>query len=237
MDTVDNFEDTKRILLFRSIYVLVSPIFIVFAILACAGTVLTDVPVYTCPTAAPLPTATILAGTAVPTMEPSATPYIIVPPADFHIGDAIYIGTSESVNGVRLRLQSVSTHPAVSVEGGEGRNVYHWQLEVLNIGTAAYEIFPSAQMVLSSVTTIEGEQNGTWYASREAGEEIGVSVDNNSYVLDAGETRLFNLATLAPVGQATRFTFYLDPTQAEGGREITWINQPNPYCVGDIADL
>lgn len=237
MDTIDNFEETKRILLLRSIYVLVSPVFILLAVLACAGTVLTDVPVYTCSTAVPVATSTTLAGTAVPTMQPSATPYIIVPPADFYLGDAVYVGTSQDVNGVRFRLLSVNTYPVSLDEDGEARNAYHWQLEVGNIGSGAYEVFPSAQMVLSSVTTVEGEQNGIWYSSREAGEEIGVMVDHNSYVLESGETRLFNLVTLAPVGQATRLTFYLDPTQTQGNSTITWLNQSNPYCGNEITGL
>ena len=231
MDTVESFEKTKRRMLLRSIYVLVAPVFMLMAVIACAGTILTDVPIFTCPMALHVATATTLAGTAVPTMQPSATPYIIVPPADFYLGDAVYVGRSQDLNAVRFRLLRVTSYPATADEDGEARNVYHWQLEVSNIGRAEYEIFPSAQMVLSRITRANGEQEGRWYAEREAGEVIGVTVDTNTYMLASNETRVFNLVAFAPVGQATRLIFYLDPTQTDGSATITWRNQSNPYCA------
>jgi hypothetical protein len=35
---------------------------------------------------------------------------------------------------------------------------------------------------------------------------------------------------------AYRFTFVMDPNVADGSPTFTWINQTNPYCVGDVSD-
>ena len=108
-------------MLLRSIYVLAAPVFMVFAALACAGTPqhLAGAPAYTCPTPVPLPTSTVLAGTPQPTPRPQPTPYVILPPADFFVGDAVFIGTSADENGVRFRLQGVGAQPASPDASGE----------------------------------------------------------------------------------------------------------------------
>lgn len=208
----------------------------VLAVLACAGTPLIGTPVYTCPTPIPQPTATVLAGTPLPTPRPLPTPYFILAPADFFIGDAVFIGFSASENGVRFRLQNVAAQPVSPDEDGEPRSVYTWQLEVKNIGRADYEVFPSAQMFLSEIRTAYGNQTGVWPATQEAADEVGVGFDDDAYRLDTGETRIFRFAAFAPAGQAVRFTFQLDPTVSEGSGIVTWVNQHNPYCAGDIAD-
>ncbi|GAB4549639.1 MAG: hypothetical protein OHK0023_14510 [Anaerolineae bacterium] len=69
----------QRSMLLRSIYLLVTPIMLVFAAIAC-GTLVTDTASYTCPTAVPQATATTLAGTPQPTLLPLPTPYRITPP-------------------------------------------------------------------------------------------------------------------------------------------------------------
>lgn len=236
MEETQRFQDTRRIMFQRSVYVLLSPIFMVFAVIACAGTALVGTPSFTCPTPIPLPTATTLAGTAQPSPMPQPTAYVILPPADFYVGDAVYVGTSQSEQGVRFRLLNVTAHPASPDRDGIPRQVYSWQLEVGNIGTEVYEVFPGAQLYLSTITTSEGELTGRWYPTREAGETINQELDTDVYRLDSGETRVFNLMAFAPLGQATRFTFQLDPTSDEGSGTITWLNQPNPYCTGDVTD-
>ena len=218
-------------------YVLLAPIMILVAIIACAGTPLAGSPIYTCPTAIPQPTSTVLAGTPMPTPLPQPTPYVILPPADFFLGDAVFVGTSNSENGVRFRLQTVSSYPASPDPDGTARRIYTWQLEVKNIGTADYEIFPSAQMFLSEVSTTSGNLSGTWFATREAAEEVNVLFDADVYTLNSGQTRSFRFAAYAPAGQAKRFTLQLDPTVTSGSGTINWANQSNPYCSGDISDL
>jgi hypothetical protein len=236
MNEPQSLQEVQRTMLLRSIYVLVAPVFMLFAILACAGTPLGGAPAYICPTPVPLPTATVLAGTPQPTPRPQPTPYVILPPADFFVGDAVFIGTSASENGVRFRLQGVGSQPASPDTDGNARNVYTWQLEVKNIGTADYEVFPSAQMFLNEISTAYGDQTGAWPATREAADEAGVPFDDDAYRLDAGETRVFRFAAYGPAGQASRFTFQLDPTVSDGSGVVTWTNQSNPYCSSDITD-
>ncbi|RMG74253.1 MAG: hypothetical protein D6711_09235 [Chloroflexi bacterium] len=236
MNNPQALQEVQRTMLLHLIDVLVAPVFMFFAVLACTGTPLTDTPVYICPTPVPLPTSTVLAGTPQPTPRPQPTPYVILPPTDFFVGDAVFIGTSVSENGVRFRLQSVGSQPASPDGNGEPRNVYTWQLEVKNIGTADYEVFPSAQMFLNEISTAYGDQTGVWSATREAADEAGVPFDDDAYRLDSGETRVFRFAAYGPVGQASRFAFQLDPTVSDGSEIVTWTNQNNPHCAGDIRD-
>ncbi|MCI0750115.1 MAG: hypothetical protein L0Y32_06195, partial [Nevskiales bacterium] len=229
------FEQVRRTMLLRSIYVLVAPIFMVFAALACAGTPLADAPVYTCPTAVPQPTATTLAGTPSPTLPPPPTPYVITPPQPFYVGDAVFVGGATSPVRVRFRLQNVQSYAAPPGSDGAPRRVYAWQLEVRNAGTGDYQVFPAVQMVLSEVTTASGNIVGTWGSSQAAADAAALTIDNNVYTLARGQTRTFRFAAFAPAGTARRFTFTLDPTVTEGSSVITWTNQTNPYCSGDVA--
>jgi hypothetical protein len=160
-----------------------------------------------------------------------------LPPADFFLGDAVFIGTSSSENGVRFRLQSVGSYPASPDLDGTARRIYTWQLEVKNIGTADYEIFPGIQMFLSEISTASENLSGTWFATREAAEEANVPFNADIYALNSGQTRSFRFAAYAPAGQAKRFTLQLDPTVTSGSGMINWANQSNPYCSGDISDL
>ena len=46
-------------------------------------------------------------------------------------------------------------------------------------------------------------------------------------------TRVYRLAAYIPAGNASQFAYLLD---GDGGNRITWANQSNPYCSGDVAD-
>ena len=72
---------------------------------------------------------------------------------------------------------------------------------------------------------------------REAADEANVPFDVDIYTLNSGQTRTFRFAAYAPTGQASRFTFQMDPTVTNGSGTINWTNQSNPYCSGDISDL
>lgn len=218
----------------RSIYVLVSPIFMIFAILACAGTPLLDIPTFTCPTvvpAAPLPT--VLPGTAtpipVPTQIPS-TPYIITAPQDFYVDDAVFVGNATSPLRVRFRLQNIQTYPATPAIDGTPRQIVSWQLHVKNVGTQDYEIFPALQMLVSEIETAYGTVTGTWGSTQAAGDDIGLTVDNDIYTLTPNQTRTFRFGAFAPAGTVSRFGFSLDPTTTDNQSVISWSNQSNPYC-------
>jgi hypothetical protein len=158
-----------------------------------------------------------------------------MPPQDFYIGDAVVVGSVGSPTRVRFRLLNIQTFPAPQKDGLP-RNIYAWQLEVKNVGTADYNIFPAYRMYLSRVTTATGEIGGVWGSSQTAANEVGLTIDNGIYVLAPQEIRTFHFAAYAPAGSAHRFTFTLDPTVTEGSSTITWTNQSNPFCAGDVAD-
>ena len=225
MTTELSLAQVQRSMLLRSIYLLVAPVMLLFAVLAC-GTLVTDLASYTCPTSVPQATATTLAGTPMPTLPPPPTPYTITPPQDFYLGDAVFVGQSGAPLRLRFRLQNVQSQPAGS------RNLVTWRLEIRNLGSATYETIPVALMVITRITTASGEQTGTWRTSEAAMEVAGFTSENYD-PLTPGSTRVYRLAAYIPVGSVNQFAYLLD---GDGGNRITWVNATNPYCSGDVAD-
>ena len=78
MNNEMSLAQVQRSMLLRSIYLLVAPVMLLLAALAC-GTLVTDTASYTCPTAVPQATATTLAGTPMPTLVPPPTPQPLSP--------------------------------------------------------------------------------------------------------------------------------------------------------------
>lgn len=215
----------QRSMLLRSIYLLVAPVMLLFAALAC-GTLVTDTASYTCPTAVPQATATTLAGTPMPTLPPPPTPYTITPPQDFYVGDAVLVGQSGAPLRLRFRLQNVQSQPAGT------RNLVTWRLEIRNLGSATYETIPVALMVITRINTVNGEQTGTWRTSEASMNAAGFTNENYD-ALSPGATRIYRLAAYIPSGSPDQFAYLLD---GDGGNRITWTNQSNPYCSGDVGD-
>lgn len=205
----------------QSIYLLISPIFMVFAVLACAGTPLLDVPSVTCPTPVQ---PTVLPGTPAP-IPP--TPMVITD--EFYIGDNVIVANSSSPLQVRFRLLDVQTYPTAPDEYGNPRQIVSWRLRVKNIGTQDYEIFPALQMFVSEVDTAYVIKSGTWGATQAAGDLIGQTIDNNIYTLIPDQTRTFRLVAFVPTGTVLQFGFGLDPTDDDSST-IIWSNQENPLC-------
>ena len=225
MNEERTLEQVQRGMLLRSIYVLIAPVMLMFAALAC-GTVVTDQAQYICPTPIPQPTATVLTGTPMPTLAPPPTPYTIAPPQDFYVGDVVFVGQQGAPLRLRFRLQNVQVQPAGT------QNLVMWRLEIRNVGTATYEAIPPALMVITRITTANGEQTGIWRTSEAAMNAAGFTNENYD-PLSPGSTRIYRLAAYIPAGNPDQFAYLLD---ADGGNRITWANQVNPYCTGDIAD-
>lgn len=224
-----SFEQLRRQMLLRSIYLLIAPVMLVFAALAC-GTIVTDTASYTCPTAVPQATATTLAGTPLPTLPPPPTPYTISPPQDFYVGDAVFVGQSGASLRLRFRLQNVRSQPAPPL-GGSPRSLYTWQLEVRNLGSADYETVPVALMVITRINTASGEQTGTWNTSETAMTAAGFTNENYD-PLTPSSTRVYRLAAYAPARSVRQFAYLLD---GGGSNRITWVNAANPSCSGDVS--
>lgn len=225
MNEERTLQEVQRGLLLRSIYVLIAPVMLMFAALAC-GTVVTDTAYYTCPTAIPQPTATVLPGTPLPPPAIPPTPYTIAPPQDFYLGDAVFVGQTGVPLRLRFRLQDVQVQPVGA------QNLVTWRLEIRNVGTATYEAIPPALMLITRVTTANGEQTGTWRTSETAMRAAGFTNENYDPLLP-GMTRIYRLAAYIPAGNVRQFAYLLD---GDGGNRITWTNQSNPYCSGDVGD-
>lgn len=225
-----NDKSVRQTMLQRSIYALIAPVMLLLAVLAC-GTVVTQQAYYTCPTAVPptaAPQPTVLPGTPIPfpTLALPPTPYSITPPQDFYVGDAVFVGSQGAPLRLRFRLQNVQSQPT-----GWG-NLVTWRLEIRNLGSVSYETIPVALMVITRITTANGEQSGTWQTSEAAMAEAGFTSENYD-PLTPGSTRTYRLAATIPSGSVRQFAYLLD---GDGGNRITWINAANPYCSGDVAD-
>ncbi len=213
----------------RSIGLLITPLVLTLCLLAC-GTIVTETASYLCPTRLP-PTAfpiTVGPGTpiVIPTLIPTSTPYRLFPPQDFYRGDAVFIGQPNAPLRLRFRLQSIQSQPALP------RTLYVWSLEIKNLGTTTYETIPVAQAMITQIRTASGDLDGSWLPTDKAMKAAGFTQENYDPLLP-GTTRVYRLAAYGPVGSMRRLAFRLD----EAGRnQITWINQANPLCVGDIAD-
>lgn len=220
---------TQRIMLLRSMGVLLSPLVMLVGLLAC-GTIVTDTASYLCPTQPSSTAVSITVGPGtpivIPTLVSTVTPYRIFPPQDFYRGDAVFISQPTSPLRLRFRLQSVQSQPALS------RTLYIWSLEIKNIGQTVYETIPVAQSMITQIRTASGDLEGTWSPTDKAMKAAGLLQESYDPLLP-GTLRVYRMATYGPVGTARRFAFRLDD---EGHNQITWINQLNPFCVGDIAD-
>ena len=123
------------------------PIALFLLALACSGTTaamqILDQPVYVCPTAAPViptpfPTFPPIPGLPTwvplptPIPPPSPTPYVIRPPQDFYVGDAVFTGAFRSSVNARFRLLNVRTLPASAAIDGTPRRIAVWDLEVIH---------------------------------------------------------------------------------------------------------
>lgn len=207
------------------IRVFIAPILLALFALAC-GTVVHDQAYYTCPTPYPRPTATVLWGTPLPPPTLPPTPYNIIPPQDFYVGDAVFVGQRGATMRLRFRVQNVQVQPTGS------RQLVMWHLEIRNVGTTTYETIPPALMLITRIITVNGEQIGAWQTSEQAMREAGFT-DENYDPLPAGMTRIYHLAAYIPSGNVRQFAYLLD---GDGGNRITWANQTNPDCLGDVSD-
>ncbi|QPC81723.1 hypothetical protein G4Y79_18810 [Phototrophicus methaneseepsis] len=219
MTEIQSLQQLQRWMLMRSIYLLVAPMILMFTALAC-GTVVSELPYYTCPTTMAQPTATVLPGTLLPPPLPSSTPYTIAPPQDFYIGDAVLVGQEDSEVHLRFRLQDVA------VQTVDSNHLVTWQLEVSNLGTQSYETIPPALMLITRINTAYGEQSGTWHTSEAAMNAADLTHENYD-PLPPGATRIYRLAAYVPAGSVSQFAYLLD---GDGENRITWANTPNPYC-------
>ena len=216
-----------------------APLLLILATLACSGTPasmqILDQPVYVCPTATPHLS---------DTPNPPPTPFIMRPPQEFFVGDAVYTGGFVSSVSVRLRLFDISTLPASPTATGSPRNIVRWILEIKNVGRVAYEVFPAWQMYVSTVVTPTAEVDGVWGASRDAVMEVGLNSLLEAVTLAPAETRTFTLASYIPAGVPRRFTYALDPTErptpvtpgVPGSNLMVWTNTTNTICAGDLAE-
>ena len=107
-----------------------------------------------------------------------------------------------------------------------------WRLEIRNLGGATYETVPVALMVITRVNTASEQQTGTWRTSETAMAAAGFTNENYD-PLPPGSTRVYRMAAYVPAGSVGQFAYLLD---GDGGNRITWVNQINPNCSGDVAD-
>ena len=89
-----------------------------------------------------------------------------------------------------------------------------------------------------------GEVEGVWGASLAAAEEAGLTPNYEATDIQPGETKTFTLAAYGPRGTARRISYALDvtaraeglPTVVPGQNVVSWINEVNTICTGEIEE-
>jgi hypothetical protein len=181
-----------------------------------------------------------------PTYTPWPTPTEYVRTNDYFVGDAIY--TPEQPSGLRLRFRVTNIRQVDTAERdkqGQFQSIFIWDFEVKNIGSVEYDLFPAGQMYVSTITLPSGlEQNGVWGASLAAAEEAGLTPNYDLTDIQPDETKTFTLAAYGPRGTARRISYILDVTERDDGIStlvpgqniVSWINEVNTICTGEIEE-
>ena len=197
-------------------------------------------PFYSSPNVSPCCLSSAVYPTPVPTYTPYPTPTEYVRVNDYFIGDPVY---TQGTLRVRFRVTAITTQAAPPDQAGNPRNVYTWQLEVKNVGSVPYTVFPAAQMYISHLVGQGGTLSGVWGASLEAAQAAGLTPNYNPVELSPNTTQLFTLAAFAPVGAVYRLSYALDssqrgsgPTEVPGSNIVSWLNAVNTICKGEIKE-
>jgi len=181
-----------------------------------------------------------------PTYTPWPTPTQYVRTNDYFVGDAIYTPLQPSGLQLRFRVSNIQAQNAVAPDRhGQPQSVYVWTFEVKNVGSVEYDLFPAAQMYVSTITLAGGgDLEGVWGASLAAAEEAGLTPNYEMTDIQPGETKTFTLAAYGPRGTARRIAYVLDvtarggtmPTVVPGQNVVSWINEVNTICTGEIEE-
>ena len=183
-----------------------------------------------------------------PTYTPWPTPTQYVRTNDYFVGDAIYTPAQPSGLQLMFRVSSISEMAAAEPDAsGQPQSVFIWEFEVKNVGSVEYDIFPAGQMYVSTITLPGGmETDGVWGASIAAAAEAGFTPNYELTDVQPGETKTFTLAAYGPRGTARRVSYVLDvtarddgggiPTIVPGQNIVSWINEVNTICTGDIEE-
>ena len=181
-----------------------------------------------------------------PTYTPWPTPTQYVRTNDYFVGDAIY--TSEQPSGLRLRFRVTDIRGMSAAKpdrDGQLQSIYLWTVEMKNVGSVEYDVFPAAQMYVSTITLPTGaDLDGVWGSSLAAAEEAGLTPNYEATDIQPGETKTFTLAAYGPRGTARRISYALDasardrlnPTVVPGRNIVSWINEVNTICTGEIEE-
>ncbi len=181
-----------------------------------------------------------------PTYTPWPTPTEYVRTNDYFVGDAIYTGEQSTGLRLRFRVTDIRSTDDVQPDGdGQPQSIFVWDLEVSNVGSVEYDLFPAGQMYVSTITLPSGvEVEGVWGASTGAALEAGFTPQYDMADLQPDETQTFTLAAYGPRGTARRIAYVLDvtarevgiPTIVPGQNIVSWINEVNTICSGEIEE-
>lgn len=181
-----------------------------------------------------------------PTYTPWPTPTQYVRTNDYFVGDAIYTPHQPSGLQLRFRVTDIREMPAAEPgRDGQLQSVYLWTVEIKNIGSVEYDVFPAGQIYVSTITLPGGmETEGVWGASLAAAEEAGLTPNYEMTDIQPDETKTFALAAYGPRGTARRIAYVLNvtarggtmPTIVPGQNVVSWINEVNTICTGEIEE-
>jgi hypothetical protein len=171
---------------------------------------------------------------------------------DYFLGDAVYNYSGQLK--IRFILLDVRSQPAMKLgPGGQPQHIYQWTFEVKNRADSRveYDFFPAAQTYVSDILLPGGGSvQGVWGPSQAAADEAGISPNNYQvFALQPGQSQTFTVAAYGPVGTVYRIGYVLDstqratpgqsgaaPTHVPGRNIVSWLNQTNTVCTGNIVE-
>lgn len=195
-----------------------------------------------------------------PTPRPTYTPYPSPTPYirnnDYFLGDAIYTAPEEARLRVRFRLISIEVSSG-AVPTPDPRKpapypmaLYVWTFKIKNTGSQPFTFFPPAQSFIAAVMLPGGAAlEGAWQPSYQAAEAAGIGLEGyDAFTLRQNQETTVSLAAYAPQASVYRVSWAMDATQrstavpgqptavVSGSNIVSWLNQDNTICRGEIQE-
>jgi len=209
-------------------------------------------PVQPPPTPAPFPCCLPLPilPTPVPTYTPypSPTTYQITVPEAFFLGDPVYNDTPP----IRLRLRMTSIRSGtLQLPFLPGISAATWTVQITNVGTEVYAFLGAGYTFVTGVKGPDGVlQRGVWAPEHLAAWFLGINEQAYSgQLVQPGQTISVTVAAWIPSNSAAYLVSLVADPRHQGDmgwatfvpgsaaeqRLLTWKNETNTICSGEIS--
>lgn len=183
------------------------------------------------------PAYTILPSSSTP--RPSYTPWpspTACTSMNYYFDEEVYTDAAPDSLNLALALGNVRRYNSSLYPQ---KQVVVYQVEIRNLGSLDYLLFAPFQIYVAEVA----EQNGAWYASEAAAQDLGSSPAPESLealIVEAGMSVSFDLYAYSPAGEVGALAWILNPYangydgSIGGGNLAYWRSGNRGACAGRI---